>query len=46
MENFNLMNIFTYVLNMVTSFAGSFSMIIFLLIFLVIEKKIFQTKDK
>ena len=44
MENFNLMNIFTYVLNMVTSFAGSFSMIIFLLIFLVIEKKFFKLK--
>ena len=44
MENLNLMNIFTYLLNMVTSFAGNFSMIIFLLIFLVIEKKFFKLK--
>ena len=43
-ENFNLMNIFTYLLNMVTNFAGNFSMIIFLLIFLVIEKKFFKLK--
>ena len=40
LENLNLMNIFTYLLNMVTNFAGNFSMIIFLLIFLVIEKNI------
>tara|TARA_Y100000813_G_scaffold194898_1_gene175906 strand:- start:350 stop:1360 length:1011 start_codon:yes stop_codon:yes gene_type:complete len=44
LENLNLMNIFTYVLNMVTNFAGNFSMIVFLLIFLVIEKKFFKLK--
>ena len=44
LENLNLMNIFTYLLNMVTNFAGNFSMIIFLLIFLVIEKKYLKLK--
>ena len=44
MENFNLMNFFTYLLNIITNFAGNFSMIIFLLIFLVIEKKFFKLK--
>ena len=38
------MNIFSYLLNMVTNFAGNFSMIIFLLIFLVIEKKYLKLK--
>jgi len=44
LESFNLINIFTYLLNMVTGFAGNFSMIIFLLIFLVIEKKFLKLK--
>ena len=44
LENFNLMNIFTYLLNMITNFAGNFSMVIFLLIFLVIEKKFLKLK--
>ena len=44
LENLNLMNIFTYLLNMVSNFAGNFSMIIFLLIFLVIEKKYLKLK--
>ena len=44
MENFNLMNFFTYLLNIVTNFAGNFSMIIFLFIFLVIEKKFLKLK--
>ena len=44
LENLNLLNIFTYLLNMVTTFAGNFSMIIFLLIFLVIEKKYLKLK--
>ena len=43
-ENFNLMNVFTYLLNIVTNFTGNFSMVIFLLIFLVIEKKFFKLK--
>ena len=38
------MNIFSYLLNIVTNFAGNFSMIIFLLIFLVIEKKFLKLK--
>jgi len=44
MENFNLMNFFTYLLNIITNFAGNFSMIIFLFIFLVIEKKFLKLK--
>ncbi len=44
LENLNLVNIFTYLLNMVTNFAGNFSMIIFFLIFLVIEKKFLKLK--
>ena len=44
LENLNLMNFFTYLLNMVTNFAGNFSMIVFLLIFLVIEKKYLKLK--
>ncbi len=44
LENFNLMSVFTYLLNMVTNFAGNFSMILFLLIFLVIEKKFLKIK--
>ena len=43
-ENFNLMDVFTYLLNIVTNFTGNFSMVIFLLIFLVIEKEFFQAK--
>ena len=43
-EKVNLTNIFSYLLNMVTNFAGNFSMIIFLLIFLVIEKKFLKIK--
>ena len=44
LENLNLVNIFTYLLNMVTNFAGNFSMIIFFLIFLVIEKNFLKLK--
>ncbi|MAI29565.1 MAG: hypothetical protein CMP38_05085 [Rickettsiales bacterium] len=44
LKNFNLMNIFTYLLNIITNFAGNFSMIFFLLIFLVIEKKFLKLK--
>ena len=44
LENFNLMSVFTYLLNLVTNFAGNFSMILFLLIFLVIEKNFFKLK--
>ena len=43
-ENFNLMDVFTYLLNIVTNFTGNFSMVIFLLIFLVIEKEFFKLK--
>ena len=43
-ENFNLMDVFTYLLNIVTNFTGNFSMVIFLLIFLVIEKEFFKQK--
>ena len=45
LENLNLVNIFTYyLLNMVTNFAGNFSMIVFLVIFLVIEKNFLKLK--
>ncbi len=45
-NNLNFVEIFSYFLNSITSFAGNFSMIIIFLIFLVIERNLFRTKIK
>ena len=44
LNNLNFMKIFSNLLNLLTNFAGNFSMIIIFLIFLIIEKNFFRRK--